>query len=65
MKGIDFCYLTEVDVVRHEMVKRIIRAYDEFYDSGSRNRHRAPVQHAESEMQPNDDIFADDAGRDE
>ena len=31
-KGIDFCYLTEVDVVRHEMVKRIIRAYDEYYD---------------------------------
>ena len=31
-KGIDFCYLTEVDVVRHEMVKRIIRAYDEYYE---------------------------------
>ena len=32
VKGIDFCYLREVDVVRHEMVKRIIRAYDVYYD---------------------------------
>ena len=31
VKGIDFCYLTEVDVVRHEMVKRIISAYDKYY----------------------------------
>ena len=28
--GIDFCYLTDVDVVRNEMVKRIINAYDQF-----------------------------------
>jgi len=31
VKGIDFCYLKDVDVVRHEMVKRIIKAYDEYY----------------------------------
>lgn len=31
VKGIDFCYLKGVDVVRHEMVKRIISAYDEYY----------------------------------
>ena len=28
VKGIDFCYLKDVDVVRNEMVKRIIGAYD-------------------------------------
>lgn len=31
VKGIDFCYLKDVDVVRHGMVKRIIKAYDEYY----------------------------------
>ena len=31
VKGIDFCYLKDVDVVRHEMVKRIIQAYDRYY----------------------------------
>jgi len=29
--GIDFCYLRDVDVVRHELVKRIIKAYDKYY----------------------------------
>ncbi len=29
--GIDFCYLKDVDVVRHELVKKIINAYDRFY----------------------------------
>jgi phosphate starvation-inducible PhoH-like protein len=33
VNGIDFCYLTDVDVVRHEMVKRIIKAYDSYYRS--------------------------------
>jgi len=28
---IDFCYLKDVDVVRHELVKKIIRAYDRYY----------------------------------
>lgn len=31
IKGIEFCELKDVDVVRHEMVKRIIRAYDNYY----------------------------------
>lgn len=26
--GIDFCYLRDVDVIRHELVKKIINAYD-------------------------------------
>lgn len=36
VRGIDFCYLKDVDVVRHEMVKRIIRAYDDYYRKSSR-----------------------------
>lgn len=36
VKGIDFCYLKDVDVVRHEMVKRIIKAYDAYYRKGER-----------------------------
>lgn len=30
VEGISFSYLTEMDVVRHELVKRIIKAYDNF-----------------------------------
>lgn len=33
VKGIDFCYLKDVDVVRHELVKKIIVAYDKYYDN--------------------------------
>jgi len=29
--GIEFCYLKEMDVVRHEMVKKIINAYEKYY----------------------------------
>ena len=36
VKGIDFCYLKDVDVVRHGMVKRIIKAYDAYYRKGER-----------------------------
>ena len=31
VEGIDFCHLKDTDVVRHELVKRIINAYDRFY----------------------------------
>ena len=31
VRGIDFCFLTDVDVVRHELVKKIIKAYDDYY----------------------------------
>mgnify|MGYP000997115226 CR=1 FL=1 len=31
VKGIEFCYLTDMDVVRHQLVKRIINAYDRYY----------------------------------
>lgn len=38
VRGIDFCYLKDVDVVRHEMVKRIIKAYDEYYHRHPENK---------------------------
>ncbi len=31
VEGIEFCYLKDADVVRHELVKRIINAYDRYY----------------------------------
>ena len=33
VEGIEFVYLTEKDVVRHELVQRIIKAYEK-YDNG-------------------------------
>ena len=31
VEEIGFCYLKDVDVVRHELVKKVINAYDEYY----------------------------------
>lgn len=31
VRDIDICYLKDTDVVRHELVKKIINAYDQFY----------------------------------
>jgi phosphate starvation-inducible PhoH-like protein len=33
VEGVEFSYLTDVDVVRHELVKRIIKAYSDFENS--------------------------------
>lgn len=40
VEGIRFNYFTEVDVVRHELVKRIIRAYETYGKSGGRTEGR-------------------------
>ena len=40
VKGIDFCYLSEVDVVRHEMVRKIISAYDKYYSKDKDGERR-------------------------
>lgn len=37
VKGIGFSYLTERDVVRHELVQKIVKAYDR-YENGSRKK---------------------------
>ena len=31
VKDIAFCYLKDADVVRHELVRKIINAYDRYY----------------------------------
>lgn len=35
VEGVEFSYLTEVDVVRHELVKRVIKAYSDYEDSNN------------------------------
>ncbi len=35
VEGIGICSLTDQDVVRHVMVQRIIKAYDDYYNSGA------------------------------
>ncbi len=39
VKDIDFCYLKDVDVVRHELVKKIINAYEKYH-----NEHPEPEE---------------------
>ena len=31
VRDIDFCYLKDTDVVRHELVRKIINAYEQFH----------------------------------
>ena len=31
IKEIGFCYMKDVDVVRHQLVKKVINAYDDYY----------------------------------
>ena len=37
VEGVEFSYLTEVDVVRHDLVKKIIKAYSDYEDSNNSN----------------------------
>ena len=40
MEGIAQCYLTEKDVVRHELVQRIVKAYADY--ESKKGRGKAP-----------------------
>ena len=40
VEGIGICELTDQDVVRHVMVQRIIKAYDDYYNNGSKGKKR-------------------------
>jgi phosphate starvation-inducible PhoH-like protein len=40
VKGIDFVYLDDTDVVRHEVVQRIIKAYERFEKERQQNTGR-------------------------
>ena len=39
IKGIKFIYFDEKDVVRHRLVREIVRAYEEYGDKGARAEH--------------------------
>jgi phosphate starvation-inducible PhoH-like protein len=39
VEGIKFVYLTEEDVIRHELVQRVVRAYESYQQSSGGNRH--------------------------
>jgi phosphate starvation-inducible protein PhoH and related proteins len=47
IEGIKFCYLTQHDVVRHELVQKIVRAYDES-DRKIAERTQPEVRNSES-----------------
>ncbi len=38
VEGVGICQLTDQDVVRHVMVQRIIKAYDDYYNSGGKGK---------------------------
>ena len=40
VEGIGICELNDQDVVRHVMVQRIIKAYDEYYSRGKKDRRQ-------------------------
>ena len=40
VEGIGICELTDQDVVRHVMVQRIIKAYDDYYNNNSRGKRK-------------------------
>ncbi len=46
VEGIRFCHFEDVDVVRHHLVQRIVRAYDTYgpRSSSSRSRSRPACQ---------------------
>ncbi len=46
VEGIKFCHFDDVDVVRHQLVQRIVRAYDSF----GRAQHQLPLGISESEI---------------
>jgi phosphate starvation-inducible protein PhoH and related proteins len=44
IKGIKFCYLTQQDVVRHEIVQEIVRAYDRHRDRMEKNENSETLE---------------------
>lgn len=44
IEGIEFVYLTEKDVVRHELVQKIIQAYDKFNKFNKRDALSGPAE---------------------
>jgi len=48
IEGIDFIYLSDRDVVRHRLVREIIKAYDAYDQTAETNTAKEPVQMAVS-----------------
>lgn len=46
VEGIKFCHFDDVDVVRHHLVQRIVRAYDSY----GRAQHQMPLSMGEAEL---------------
>jgi len=46
VEGIKFCHFDDVDVVRHHLVQRIVRAYDSY----GRAQHQLPLTIGEAVM---------------
>lgn len=46
VEGIKFCHFDDVDVVRHQLVQRIVRAYDSY----GRAQHQLPLALGETEL---------------
>ncbi len=46
VEGIKFCHFDDVDVVRHHLVQRIVRAYDSY----GRNQHQLPLSIGDTEL---------------
>ena len=42
VEGIGICELTDQDVVRHVMVQRIIKAYDDYYNYSGKGKKARP-----------------------
>lgn len=49
IRGVKFIYFTNRDVVRHKLVKKIINAYEDYYEKKSRNRDFSETKKDKSE----------------
>jgi phosphate starvation-inducible PhoH-like protein len=47
IKGLEFVYLTHRDVVRHELVMRIIEAYGRYENKNEKKRRKEEKEHEE------------------
>jgi phosphate starvation-inducible PhoH-like protein len=52
--GIAFCYFTDADVVRHPLVARIVRAYDEREELARQRREQREEEREEAPGEPDD-----------
>lgn len=60
--GIAFCFLTEHDVVRHPLVQRIVRAYEEFESRGTVNQPGAASPERDGSFREGEEVLASPAG---